>query len=112
IFRMMNNISIVKSPVRMQKTLPVSFVNRSPRNKIHGLNQHTLDVIFYHKLCKLIPYALPLIIRSQNKKPSDTETMPLDVPNGFNNLVPGAFLVIGLKRLIVQKFNPHVKFEK
>ena len=112
LFGPMNDVPVVKGPIVMKKPVLMRFINRRSRNKIHRLDENALDMVPDHKVRQLIAHSFFLVIRSQDEKSPDAESMAADISYGFFDFLCGTFLMVRLKRSVIDKFNPHIQFKK
>ena len=49
-------ISVIEAPVPVEQLILVEFIHRCARDKIHGLDQHSLNLVPDHKVRQLIPH--------------------------------------------------------
>ena len=77
------------------------FIDRSARNKVHGLDQDTTNLVFDDKICQSISNAFTVIVRADDEQAANTKSVLLDVFDRLLNLGLGAGLVIRFEGLVL-----------
>ena len=98
----MHRFSYTPRPVlAVDKAILMSFVNGRSWDKIHSLNKHAADVVLYHKIRKPLPYSFGVVVCTEDKKTSCSDTVSLNILYRAENFGVAAFLILVFKGLVL-----------